>query len=196
VRPNGLFAVHYVPLAAELWIDPKDGWLAVVDGETRYEMVERFRYDDRKPYPARPAVIFGLMALTSITSDGTTLWLFREAASGDLYGGDLTRRWYGSSLAILHFDTMVSDSRRCGFSGLTDAGVILKPLRLLRMLAGKIKLTGSFGVFWPGNSLRIFTTPTYADRVPVLSQVDPRNAILLQVTVADRAGAGEFRAFG
>jgi len=28
VRENGLFALHYVPLAAELWLDSKDGWLA------------------------------------------------------------------------------------------------------------------------------------------------------------------------
>ena len=42
VRENGLFAGHYVPLAAELWLDSKDGWLAVVDGDTRYAMVERF----------------------------------------------------------------------------------------------------------------------------------------------------------
>src|SRR5258708_23310080 len=58
VRSNGLFAVHYVPLAAELWIDSKDGWLAVVDGETRYAMIERFRYDDSKPYPGKASVIF------------------------------------------------------------------------------------------------------------------------------------------
>jgi len=30
VRENGLFALHYVPLAAELWLDSKDGWLAVM----------------------------------------------------------------------------------------------------------------------------------------------------------------------
>ncbi len=58
VRENGLFAVHYIPLAAELWLDSKDGWLAVVDGDTRYAMVERFHYDESKPYPGKASVIF------------------------------------------------------------------------------------------------------------------------------------------
>src|ERR1700738_3467191 len=34
VRANGLFAVHYMPLAAELWVDSKEGWLAGVRGGT------------------------------------------------------------------------------------------------------------------------------------------------------------------
>ena len=50
--------LHYVPLAAELWLDSKDGWLAVVDGASQYAMVERFRYDDTKPYPGKASVIF------------------------------------------------------------------------------------------------------------------------------------------
>ena len=35
VREDGLFNVHYVHMAAELWIDSTDGWLAVVDGKSR-----------------------------------------------------------------------------------------------------------------------------------------------------------------
>jgi hypothetical protein len=58
VHPNGLFAIHYMPLAAELWVDSKAGWLAVVDGESGYAMVERFRYDDTRPYPGKASVIF------------------------------------------------------------------------------------------------------------------------------------------
>jgi hypothetical protein len=58
VREHGLFALHYVPLAAELWLDSKDGWLAAVDGDSRYAMVERFRYDETRPYPGKASVIF------------------------------------------------------------------------------------------------------------------------------------------
>ena len=32
VRDDGLFTVHYVHMAAELWLDSTEGWLAVVDG--------------------------------------------------------------------------------------------------------------------------------------------------------------------
>ena len=33
-------------MAAELWLDSTAGWLAVVDGASRYGMVERFQYED------------------------------------------------------------------------------------------------------------------------------------------------------
>ena len=46
VRDDDFFAVHYVHMAAELWLDSTDGWLAVVDGNSQYAMVERFQYDD------------------------------------------------------------------------------------------------------------------------------------------------------
>ena len=58
VRDDGLFAVHYVHMAAELWLDSTAGWLAVVDGGSRYAMVERFQYEESKPYPGKASVIF------------------------------------------------------------------------------------------------------------------------------------------
>ena len=58
MRDDGLFTVHYVHMAAELWLDSTEGWLAVVDGESQYAMVERFQYDENKPYPGKASVIF------------------------------------------------------------------------------------------------------------------------------------------
>ena len=58
VRDDGLFALHYVHMAAELWLDSTDGWLAVVDGSSSYAMVERFQYEETKPYPGKASVIF------------------------------------------------------------------------------------------------------------------------------------------
>ena len=58
VRDDDLFTVHYVHMAAELWLDSTEGWLAVVDGKTQYAMVERFQYDVNKPYPGKASVIF------------------------------------------------------------------------------------------------------------------------------------------
>ena len=48
VRDDGLFSVHYAHLAAEFWVDSTDGWLAVVDGSSRYAMVERFQYQEQQ----------------------------------------------------------------------------------------------------------------------------------------------------
>ena len=58
VRDDGLFSLHYSHLAAEFWVDSTDGWLAVVDGSSRYAMVERFQYQEHKPYPGKASVIF------------------------------------------------------------------------------------------------------------------------------------------
>src|SRR5271166_3035505 len=58
VRDDGFFAVHYVHMAAELWLDSTEGWLAVVDGGSKYAMVERFQFDEHKPYPGKASVIF------------------------------------------------------------------------------------------------------------------------------------------
>ncbi|HEY1264130.1 MAG TPA: hypothetical protein VGF06_11450, partial [Terriglobales bacterium] len=58
VRADGLFALHYSHLAAEFWVDSTDGWLAVVDGTSRYAMVERFQYEQGQPYPGKASVIF------------------------------------------------------------------------------------------------------------------------------------------
>ena len=53
IRDDGLFSLHYSHLAAEFWVDSTDGWLAVVDGNSRYAMVERFQYQELKPYPGK-----------------------------------------------------------------------------------------------------------------------------------------------
>jgi len=58
LRDDGMFSVHYAHLAAEFWVDTTDGWLAVVDGSSRYAMVERFQYEEHKPYPGKASVIF------------------------------------------------------------------------------------------------------------------------------------------
>ena len=58
VRDDNFFTVHYAHMAAELWLDTTDGWLAVVDGSSKYAMVERFQYEARETYPGKASVIF------------------------------------------------------------------------------------------------------------------------------------------
>ena len=58
IRDDGLFTLRYVHMAAELWLDSTAGWLAVVDGTSRYGMVERFQFDESRPYPGKASIIF------------------------------------------------------------------------------------------------------------------------------------------
>jgi hypothetical protein len=196
VRENGLFAVHYVPLAAELWIDSKDGWLATVDGESRYAMVERFRYDDAKPYPGKASVIFWTNGhQLRQHPDGTTTFGSTDKEPPAIYmeaelNSPMVRLNPGETF---NFDTEWFPTRADkDFQGVTDAGVILKPLRAVQDTgAGKIRLVGSFGVFFSGKLVvHFYEAGGKAIGAQSLTEVDPRNSVLLQTTVTDPGRAG------
>jgi hypothetical protein len=195
VRANGLFAVHYMPLAAELWVDSKEGWLAVVDGDTGYAMVERFRYDNTKPYPGKASVIFWTNgAQLHQHPDGTTTFSASEEDPPAIYmeaelNSPMVRLDPGQSY---HFDTEWFPTRgSASFQGVSDAGVTLKPLHAAQSEAGKeIALTGAFGVFFSGK----LVAHLYDGRGAVigtreLEQVEPKDAVKLHATLREAAQA-------
>jgi hypothetical protein len=196
VRENGLFAAHYVPLAAELWIDSKDGWLAVVDGDSHYAMVERFRYDESKQYPGKASVIFWMNGPELRQHpDGSTTFGREDKESQPFYmeaelNSPLVRLEPGESY---NFDTQWFPTRADrDFQDANDAGVIIKPLHATRAAdSDNIGLSGSFGVFYSGKlEARIYDTHGMLLGTRALMEVDPRNAVLLQATVTDAARAG------
>jgi len=153
VRDDGLFSLRYVHLAAELWLDSTEGWLAIVDGSDRYAMVERFRYEEDKPYPGKASVIFWTNGPElKVNSDGM----------GVLSGGEEEPPYYleaeiNSPLCHLRpGETCDMETEwfptRAGseFHGVTDAGIVIRPLRATRLESGKIRLSGAFGVFFSG----------------------------------------------
>ena len=194
VRENGLFAVHYVPLAAELWLDSKDGWLAVVDGATHYAMVERFRYDEAKPYPGKASVIFWTNGVqlrqhpdgtATVGSDDVPRAIYMEAE----LNSPMVRLEPGESF---NFDTEWSPTRAdANVQGVSDAGVILKALRAAPDAGGKIKLSGSFGVFRVGKLVaHFYDRRGTAIGTQVVADADPRNALDLLSTVPDPGRTG------
>ena len=196
VRENGLFTAHYVPLAAELWLDSKDGWLAVVDGESRYAMVERFRYDESKQYPGKASVIFWMNGPELRQHpDGSTTFGREDKEPPPFYmeaelNSPMVRLEPGESY---NFDTQWFPTRADrDFQGITDAGVIVKPLHATRGAdADKISLAGSFGVFFSGKlEARLYDTHGMSVGTQPLVEVDPRNSILLQTTVTDAGRVG------
>ena len=159
VREDGLFAVHYVHMAAELWLDSTEGWLSVVDGSSRYAMVERFQYEQNKPYPGKASVIFW--------TNGPELRLNRDGIPS-LRGDTDASPYYleaevNSPMCRLHpgescdFETEWFPTRSgTEFHGVTDAGILLRPLRATGLDNGKIKLSGAFGVFFSGRLVARF----------------------------------------
>ncbi len=154
VRDDGFFTVHYSHLAAELWVDSKDGWLAVVDGSSQYAMVERFQYEETKPYPGKASVIFWTngpelrlndQGIASVSADPDASPIYLEAE----LNSPMCRLQPGESC---NFATEWFPTRSGGeFHGVTDAGIVIRPLRAAVQESGKLSLSGSFGVFFAGH---------------------------------------------
>lgn len=153
VREDGLFTLHYVHMAAELWLDSTAGWLAVVDSGSKYGMVERFEFEQSRAYPGKASVIFW--------TNGPEVKLSDEGEASMSSGGDgspyyleaeinspLCRLRPGEACSL---DSEWFPIRAASeFHGVTDAGTVVRPLRATRLGNGKITLSGSFGVFFPG----------------------------------------------
>lgn len=188
VREDGLFSVHYVHMAAELWLDSTAGWLAVVDGSSRYGMVERFHFEPARSYPGKASIIFwtngpevklnadGEASMSTGGEDGSPIYLEAEINSplcqlGPGESCDLETDW---------FPTRTGNE----FHGVTDAGIVVRPLRATRLENGKIKLSGSFGVFFAGRLVAHY----YGEHglslgSATVAAVDPVEAVTLETEI-------------
>ena len=71
------------------------------------------------------------------------------------------------------------------FHGVTDAGIITSPLRAVSLGNGKIKLTGSFGIFFPGKLVAHFYNEHGSSTGTVsLGDVSPAKLVLLDMETA------------
>jgi hypothetical protein len=148
-----LFRLNWKYLESEVWLDSTAGWVALVDGGTHYAMVEKTRHIEGGDYPSKATIIFykngptvelngkGMPYLTSTSLEETPYYMEAELNSpmavlgpGESYTFDTN--WFPSRLS--------SD-----FSTMTDAGLVGTPL-VARRAGGKLDLSGSFGVFFPG----------------------------------------------
>lgn len=55
---HDLFQLHWKYFDNEVWLDSNAGWLAVLDRESRFGMIERFTYQPSANYPGKATVIF------------------------------------------------------------------------------------------------------------------------------------------
>jgi len=153
IREDGLFTLRYVHMAAELWLDSTAGWLAVVDGSSQYGMVERFQFEQSRTYPGKASIIFWTNgpeaklnangeATMSSGGDGAPYYLEAEINS------PLCRL---RPAETCNLDTEWVPTRAGSeFHAVTDAGIVVRPLRATCLEKGKIELSGVFGVFFSG----------------------------------------------
>ena len=131
----------------------------MVDGATRYAMVEKTRYFSGADYPSKASVIF--------YKNGPTVQMDTEGKPR-ISPGDLEKIPYymeaelNSPMVTLGpgetstFDTAWFPSRSTHkVSTVTDAGIVGTPLSV-KVSAGKLELSGTFGVFFPGQLKALF----------------------------------------
>ena len=188
VRDDGLLSVHYVHMAAEIWLDSTEGWLAVVDGASRYAIVERFQYEENKPYPGKASVIFWSNGPeVRLSSDGTPS-LSKDSDAGPYYleaeiNSPMCRLRPGESCS---FETEWFPTRAGSeFHGATDAGILIHPLRAIGLENGKVKLSGVFGVFFAGRLVAHFYDEhgRSLGTMPVVD-VNPTEPVSLEAEIA------------
>ena len=184
---GGLFQLNWKYLESEVWLDSTAGWIAIVDGATRYAMVEKTRHVDGGDYPSKASIIFykngptlelnakGMPYLTSTNLDLTPYYMEAEMNSPMAVLGP------GESYT---FDTTWFPSRLSGdFTTVTEAGLVGQALAA-RRTGDKIELSGSFGVFFPGE-LKAFLYDEGGlgkDQVP-LTAVRPQEPVSLHQTI-------------
>jgi len=188
VRDDGLFVVHYVHMAAELWLDSTAGWVTVVDAASKYAMVERFQYEENKSYPGKASVIFWTNGpeirlnsdgIPSLSSDSDTSPIYLEAE----INSPMCRLRPGESC---NFDTEWFPTRAGNeFHGVTDPGIVIRPLQASQLASGKIKFSGSYGVFFSGRLLARFYDEHGSNlgTIPI-ADVTPTEAVSLDTEIA------------
>jgi hypothetical protein len=188
IQDDGMFSLRYVHMAAELWLDSTAGWLAVVDGSSKYGMVERFQFQESRAYPGKASIIFwtngpaarlnadGIASMSS-EEDGGPYYLEAEINSPLCR----LRPAETCTLETEWFPTRVESE----FHAATDAGVVVRPLRATHLENGKIKLSGAFGVFFAGRLMVHLYNEHGAESgsIPV-GDVDPVELVSLQTEIA------------
>jgi hypothetical protein len=186
IREDGLFALRYVHMAAELWLDSTAGWLAVVDGTSRYAMVERFRFEDSRAYPGKASIIFWTNGPElKLSPDGTVSLNSKDEPyylEAEL-NSPLCRLHAGETctLETQWFPTRAGTE----FRTVTDAGVVFSPLRASHQASGKLRFSGSFGVFFAGRLVaHIYNEHGGELQSLPLADADPSNLLSLEMEIA------------
>jgi Domain of unknown function (DUF4380) len=202
---DGLFRLHWLYLENEVWLDSPAGWLAVVDGNSQFAVVEKFNYRPRANYPGNATVIFykngvalgldehSVPKLTRLSPEETPYYMEAELNS------PVVTLKPGESYA---FDTQWFPTRANSvFNTVTSAGLVSTPATLTRT-SGGLLITGTFGVFFPGEVKAYFldargaelgrTSIAAANPAELLSVhaelVAPANTVKIALHLLDAAG--------
>ena len=158
-------------------------------------MVERFRYDETRSYPGKASVIF--------YTNGPELRWDAEGMPSLSTGEDRKAPYYleaelNSPLVRLFpeetfsFDTEWFPARAGGeFHGATEAGIIVSPFRAAALESGKVRLSGTFGVFFAGQLVaRLYSQRGVALGTVPVAEVEPTELASFAIEVPATGNPG------
>jgi hypothetical protein len=180
---DDLFKLHWMYLENEVWLDSTAGWLAVVDGESQFAMVERFQHLKSADYPGKASLIFYKNGATlELNEKGSPVLRSSDVESTPYYmeaeiNSPMIELQPGQSYAMeTSWWPTRADNR---LHGVTSAGVILSPLTIA-IPDNSIVLSGLFGVFFPGNlQARLFDSNGVEQQRIDLQSVAPQARVEL-----------------
>jgi hypothetical protein len=189
---NQMFSLHWLYFEGEVWIDSPAGWLAVVDASSQFALVERFHFETAAEYPGKATVIFYKNG-PAVELDAQGKAVIRKSSEDAPFymeaelNSPMVRLAPGDSYT---FNTEWFPTRTgSDFKAATDAGVIGEPLKA-SATSESVQLSGTFGVFFPGQLAARFYDNKGAElaRVP-LADVDPAEIVHLNQEIKAPATA-------
>jgi hypothetical protein len=148
--------------------------------------VERFQYDDHRPYPGKASVIFWTNGPEMrLNSDGNPSMSADPDASPYYLEAELNSpmcRLRPGESCIMETEWFPTRSGS-EFHGVTDAGICIRPLKAT-MQNGKISLSGSFGVFYSGHLVaRLYDEHGHVAAVTSIADVTPAERVSLETEI-------------
>jgi hypothetical protein len=187
---NNLFTLRWLYLQGEVWIDSLGDWAAIVDGTSRFAMIERFTFHDRAEYPGKASVIF--------YKNGPTVELDEHGAPVIRTNEDDAPFYMEAELNspmvrvepndTYSFDTDWFPTRiGSNFISVNRVGVTAEPLST-SITADGVRLAGSFGVFFPGRLVAHLLGSGEEELAQVpLQEVNPSEPAILNQTIKPSA---------
>lgn len=184
---EGLFKLHWTFLENEVWLDSIVGWLAVVDADSQFAMVERFQPLNGVDYPGKASLIFYKNgASLQLDEDGKPVLRSSDVESAPYYmeaeiNSPLVELQPGETYSM---DTSWWPTRADGqIRDVLNAAVILSPLAAVTS-NDSIVLSGSFGVLFPGKlEAHFFDSQGLEQQTLDLISVEPQSRVQLRQEV-------------
>lgn len=174
VLPENLLQVSCQGEAARIGADSVAGWLAYVDEMHEYALVERFAANKLATYPEQDSTVLLEVAGDLPYMQTGICCPTRSLRPGESY--DLILDWYATRVGGPIVNT-------------GEVAAIQKPLKVERA-DGKTKLTGTLGVFMPGNLA--FTLQNAEGKTigqPTTLKVTPAEVVKLEQSLPTEAEA-------